>query len=420
MHVGEVGRVAPLRRRVPEWFVRVAAAGTLATDSDDVRLRKATLTLSVGMITLGGLLWAAMYATLGLHRSAAIPLAYSILSLLNLLALAAWKQYGLFRSTQLLLILWLPFLLQWSLGGFIASGAVMIWALLAPIGALLFHGTRPAVGWFLAYVALAALSTVLEAQAAFWAAPLPPSIRVASFALNLGTVSTIVLLLLGYFVRETAKAQDRSERLLLNILPKPIADRLKRDPRTIADAFTEVTVLFADLVDFTKFSAGLSPEGLVAVLNDVFSAFDQLADRHGLEKIKTIGDAYMVVGGLPNPQPAHAEAVAEMALAMQDTLDKVCANRGCGQLFLRIGLNTGPVVAGVIGQKKFTYDLWGDTVNIASRMESQAMTGRIQVTQATYERLRARYVLEPRGTIDVKGKGPMTTYFLLGRDDESA
>ncbi len=419
MQVGEVGQVAPLRRRVPEWLVRVAAAGTLPTDSDDVRLRKATLTLSVGMITLAGLLWGAMYAALGLHRSATIPLAYSVLSLLNLLALAAWKQYGFFRFIQLLLILWLPFLLQWSLGGFIASGAVMIWALLAPIGALLFHGTRPAVGWFLAYVALAVLSAVLEAQVTSWAAPLPLSIRVASFTLNLGTVSTIVLLLLGYFVRETAKAQDRSERLL-NILPKPIADRLKRDPRTIADAFTEVTVLFADLVDFTKFSAGLSPEELVAVLNDVFSAFDQLADRHGLEKIKTIGDAYMVVGGLPSPQPAHAEAAAEMALAMQETLDKVCANRGCGQLFLRIGLNTGPVVAGVIGQKKFTYDLWGDTVNTASRMESQAMTGRIQVTQATYERLRARYVLKLRGTIDVKGKGPMTTYFLLGRDGESA
>lgn len=418
MRVIELDRPSVAPRRVPDWLIRLASAGTLPSDDDETRLRKATLTLSVGMITVAGFLWSGMYAALGLYRSAAIPLVYSAYSVLNLAALMLWKRYSFFRFIQILLILWLPFLLQWSLGGFVASGAVMIWALLAPLGALLFHGTRPAVGWFLTYLVLAVFSAAVEGRVAASVPPVPLVVRVAFFALNLGMVSIIVFLLLRYFIQETEKARDRSERLLLNILPKPIADRLKREPRTIADSYTEVTVLFADLVDFTKISAGFGPEELVALLNDIFSAFDQLADRLGLEKIKTIGDAYMVVGGLPAPLSTHAEAVAEMALAMQETLDRICAQRGTSQLLLRIGVHTGPVIAGVIGQKKFIYDLWGDTVNTASRMESHGVPGRIQVTQATYERLHARYVFEPRGTIDVKGKGPMSTYFLLGRQSQ--
>lgn len=403
------------RRRIPEWLVQLAAVGTVPSDSDDVRLRKATLTLSVEMITLAGILWGAMYVALGQYRSSIFPFAYSVLSIINLITLAFWKRYAIFRFIQILLILWLPFLLQWSLGGFVASGAVMVWALLAPIGALLFHGRRPATGWFLAYLVLAVFSAAIEGRVATWSMPLPLSVRVGFFALNVGTVSAVVFLVLRYFVQEMEKAQDRSERLLLNILPKSIADRLRREPQTIADAFAEVTVLFADIVDFTKFSTKLSAEELVAFLNEVFSSFDRLADRYGLEKIKTIGDAYMVVGGLPGSGPRSAEAVAEMALRMAETLEKICVERGIIRLALRMGLNTGPVVAGVIGQKKFIYDLWGDTVNTASRMESQSLPGRIQVTEATFEQLRHKFEFEARGAIEVKGKGPMTTYFLLRR-----
>jgi adenylate cyclase len=406
------------RRWIPEWLVQLAAVGTMPSESDDVRLRKATLTLSVEMITLAGFLWGAMYVALGQYRSSIFPFAYSLISILNLIALALWKRYAVFRFIQILAILWLPFLLQWSLGGFVASGAVLVWALLAPIGALLFHGIRPATGWFLAYLVLAVFSAGIEGRVAMWATPLPLSVRVAFFALNVGAVSTVVFLVLRYFVREMEKAQDRSERLLLNILPKPIADRLRRDPSTIADALTEVTVLFADIVDFTKFSAKLSAEELVAFLNEVFSSFDHLADRYGLEKIKTIGDAYMVVGGLPSSHHQSAEAVAEMALRMGETLEKICVDRRIIRLALRIGVHTGPVVAGVIGQKKFIYDLWGDTVNTASRMESQSLPGRIQVTEATFERLRQKFEFEPRGAIEVKGKGPMATYFLLRRSDD--
>src|SRR5919199_3640989 len=208
--------------------------------------------------------------------------------------------------------------------------------------------------------------------------------------------------------------QEQTENLLLNILPKPIAERLKLEPSTIADSFEEVSVLFADLVGFTEFSSRRSAKQLVEVLNVIFSEFDQLAEKHDLEKIKTIGDAYMVVAGLPTPRPDHAIAIAEMALDMQAEMLRI--GEDTGEAFkLRIGINSGPVIAGVIGIKKFVYDLWGDTVNIASRMESQGVDGAIQVTAATYELLRDKYLFEERGVIFVKGKGDMSVYLLTGR-----
>ena len=207
--------------------------------------------------------------------------------------------------------------------------------------------------------------------------------------------------------------QEKSDRLLLNILPQAIAERLKQDQSIIADTFAEVTVLFADIVGFTQISSQISPSELVSLLNEIFSTFDRLAEKHGLEKIKTIGDAYMVVGGLPMPRSDHAEAIAEMALDMQQAIADF-SNSHKQDFRIRIGIHSGPVVAGVIGIKKFIYDLWGDTVNTANRMESHGLPGRIQVTSATYERLQDKYLLHSRGTIEVKGKGEMNTYFLTG------
>jgi class 3 adenylate cyclase len=211
--------------------------------------------------------------------------------------------------------------------------------------------------------------------------------------------------------------REKSERLLLNILPAPIAERLKQGESIIADSFAEVTVLFADIVGFTSFSAPMSPAEVVTLLNEIFSIFDRLAEQHSLEKIKTMGDAYMVVSGVPTPRPDHAEAIADMALAMQRDIAGFNATHD-NSLSMRIGINTGPVVAGVIGTTKFSYDLWGDTVNIASRMESHGIAGKIQVTGATYGRLQDKYLLERRGRIEVKGKGEMLTYFLLEKREE--
>jgi class 3 adenylate cyclase len=226
------------------------------------------------------------------------------------------------------------------------------------------------------------------------------------------------VLLLGEAVR-TRRAlrleQEKSERLLLNVLPAPIAGRLKQTEGVIADGFPDVTVLFADIVDFTRRSERIAPEQVVQALNDLFSVFDQHARQRGLEKIKTVGDAYMVAGGLPDPRPDHAEAVIEMAMAMRDEVARR-SDPGGQPLAVRIGIDTGPVVAGVIGTSKFSYDLWGDTVNTASRMESQGVAGCIQVTARTYERLKDGYRFERRGPISVKGKGEIVTYFLVGRN----
>lgn len=208
--------------------------------------------------------------------------------------------------------------------------------------------------------------------------------------------------------------QAKSELLLLNILPKPIAERLKAGERTIADNFSDVTVLFADIVGFSQLSSHLSPPELVEFLNHIFSLFDELADKYELEKIKTIGDAYMVVGGLPMPRPDHAQAIAQMALDMIDATNQLKTNHG-EKIAMRIGISTGSVEAGVIGTKKFSYDLWGDTVNTASRMESHGIPGRIQVTTSTYECLANDFLFENRGMIPVKGKGEMLTYLLMGK-----
>ncbi len=208
--------------------------------------------------------------------------------------------------------------------------------------------------------------------------------------------------------------REKSDRLLLNILPSAIAERLKQNSSTLADSFPEVTVLFADLVGFTKIASRTTPTELVTLLNEIFSAFDRLAEWHGLEKIKTIGDAYMVVGGLPVPRSEHAEAIAEMALDMLEEISSFRTKEG-EPLSLRIGIATGPAVAGVIGLRKFSYDLWGDTVNTASRMESHGKAGSIQVTAATYQILRDKYLFQERGEIDVKGKGKMRAYFLSGK-----
>ncbi|GAB4292392.1 MAG: hypothetical protein Fur0025_28100 [Oscillatoriaceae cyanobacterium] len=227
-----------------------------------------------------------------------------------------------------------------------------------------------------------------------------------------GTVSDITMRKL---VQEALQFQrEQTETLLLNILPQPIAQRLKQEESTIADHFEAVSVLFADLVGFTEFSSRKSPQELVQVLNRIFSGFDELAERHGLEKIKTIGDAYMVVAGLPIPRKDHGEAIAHMALEMLAEMERINAEIG-EYLTIRIGINSGPVVAGVIGIKKFIYDLWGDTVNIASRMESTGLPGAIQVTAATKKLLSRKFQFEQRGAILIKGRGEINTYFLLGR-----
>jgi len=298
---------------------------------------------------------------------------------------------------------------------------VALWAFACPVGALLFVGTRQAVPWFLAFGALVVFSGLIDPALADGAPPIPEGVAVSFFVLNVLGVLGTVYVLLQYFVRARERAlaeleieRAKSERLLLNVLPASVASRLKESDEVIADGFDAATVLFADIVGFTPLAQELPPADVIVLLDRVFAGWDGLAARHGVEKIKTIGDAYMVAAGLPRPRRDHAEAIAEMALEMGSEVER-CAGESELPLEVRIGIDSGPVVAGVIGRAKFAYDLWGDTVNTASRMESHGIPGAIQVTERTHERLRERYELSRRGTIEVKGKGPMTTYLLLGR-----
>ena len=245
----------------------------------------------------------------------------------------------------------------------------------------------------------------------------------ASSAIGVGTIGSLFGLYYRWLVTQAeealAEANARSERLLLNILPGPIAERLKAEESPIADRVDEVTVLFADVVGFTPLSQRLSPDELVLLLNRIFSSFDDLSDRFGLEKVATIGDGYVAVSGLPSARPDHISAAADMAFAMRDALSQHVVP-GYGPLAMRFGLATGAVVAGVIGKRKFRYDLWGDTVNTASRMESHGEPGMIHVTADIYRALADRYVFESRGEIPIKGKGMMETYFLLSPSEPSA
>lgn len=405
------------------WLRRLGRIGWSEQDSGDLALQKSALTYCATFITVLASIWVGIYWYLGLHLAAAVPVLYQVVSIAGLVAFWRTKRFRVLRDLQLILMLLLPFTLQWSLGGFEAGSAVALWALVTPMGAILWS-LRPA-RWFAAFLGLLALSAIIEPTLA--PADVPPALQRGFFVLNLGAPSLTGFLLLRYFLRERDAAREaladehrelqveraRSERLLLNVLPASIAGRLKDGERTIADA-GEATVVFADVVDFTTFAHRRAPGQVVELLNDVFTWLDELADGFGLEKIKTIGDEYMAVAGLPTPHADHVAIAAEMALALIETRPPLLDDEGM-PLRMRVGIDTGPVVAGVIGRRKFSYDLWGDTVNTASRMESTGVPGRIQVTGGVVEAVRERYRFEPRGEIHVKGKGPMETWFLLGR-----
>jgi len=392
--------------------------GIEAEDSDELRLQKTVLFLSSLMMASFGIMWGIVYWVYGQKIAALIPMAYSILSFLSISVFIFSRRYRSFRFSQLLLSLLLPFLLMIALGGFVNSSAVILWSLTSPVGAILFMGRRPAIGWFLGYLVLVIFSGFIQAFIQPYKL-LPESLVIAFFVLNIVAVSLVAFVLLQYFVHQKNiaykllhKEQEKSESLLLNVLPKEIVPILKENKGTIAERFEEVSILFADMVGFTPLSTEIAPEDMVDLLNEIFSNFDILVEKYGVEKIRTIGDNYMIASGVPVPREDHAIALASLAIEMREYLDTLPKLHG-NKIMYRIGINSGSVVAGVIGKQKFHYDVWGDAVNLASRMESQGVGGRVQITNETRELLKNHYNCERRGEIDIKGKGPLMTWFLL-------
>src|ERR1700729_312999 len=375
------------------------------SDSDETALRKRiAVVLCAGTLPMT-LLWSAIYLAIGAPIAAVIPGFYTAFTPINTAIFAYTRNFRFYRFSQLLLILLLPWLLTLSLGGFRQSSIVIIWAALCPLGSLLLEDLRSTSFWIVGFVVLLTLSAAL--QPVLSPATLPEPFVTWFFVLNVGAVIAITFGLLYHFVGRRNFFQQQAEMLLLNILPKEISDALKAEQRTIADQYTDVSILFADVVGFTPMAAEMTPMELVGLLDQVFLCFDGLVEKYDLEKIKTIGDCYMVASGVPRRRSDHATALVDLALDMHAA---VAGTRfGGRQLAFRIGINSGPVVAGIIGRKKFTYDLWGESVNLASRMESHGRTRCIQTPRNTYELIKDAFDCEAPGWIDVKGAGDLNT-----------
>ena len=392
---------------------RLILLGVSDRDDERQRLGKATTNVISLIVTSLAPFWAAAYLMLDRPVSAAIPGCYSIFSAASLLWTARTGRMPGSPAARMILIGTLPIALQWTLGGFEQGSVVVLWAFAAPLLALVVYGARAGTRWFVVFVAAIVISGFFEPTLRAAVEPLPSRIQAAFFVLNIAAPLTAVLVTLAYFVRQRDAANARTENLLLHILPGSIVRRLTSGETQIADRHEHATVLFADIVGFTAFADATSPERIVTLLSRAFVELDDLAARHGLEKIKTLGDGYLAVAGVTTPRPDHALAATAMALEVESTLVRVLADQW-PQIRMRVGLATGPVMAGVIGTERFSFDVWGDTVNTASRMASLADPGCVQVTEETRTVVGDRYRVERRDAVQVKGKGLMTTYVVLG------
>ena len=396
----------------------VVNIGSDPSDSEDMRLQKSSLVLGSFMFIFAGAFWGILYFVFGQTIAGWIPFSYAVVSLLSMIVFHVTRRFQFFLVSQLLLILLLPFLLMIALGGFIQSSGIILWSLISPLVALLFFEPRRALRWLAAFLGLVFVSGFLEPRSLV-SSSLPPVLVTLFFVLNIGAVSTIVITLLAYFVGQKnllfgllRAEQAKSESLLLNILPKDVATRLKQGEEMIADQYDSVSILFVDLVDFTPLSATSEPKAMLALLGDIFSYFDQLVEKYGVSKIETVGDSYMMAAGLPTHCENHAALLTHLALDIRAYFERGVFLEE-QPVHCRMGMNSGPIMAGVIERKKISYNVWGDTVNTASRMQSHGIPGQIQVSEATYEFIKDKFICEPRGTVNVKGKGEMKVWLVI-------
>lgn len=380
-------------------------------DSQEIRLEKFTIFLVAGACTVAGSIWSLMYMfVFGWGLTAQLPFLFTII-VGSALIISHWRKnhhYAIYA--QIICIIYITTFIQWSIGGVFDSGFVMVWAFLGPICALMFFSVRQSIFWYFMFLLNLAITVFFNEFFASRGNLVPESTKLFFFLMNLGVASFVVFVFAGYYVTTAKIERGKANKLLLNVLPQDIANRLKEENGTIADGYSEISVLFADVVGFTPLSETLTPHQSVEILDEIFTFFDILADKYDLEKIRTIGDGYMVIGGAPRPKADHAQAIAQMALDMNAYMENHI--NGGNPLKIRIGINSGPAVAGIIGTTKFHYDVWGDAVNTAARMESHGEPGKIQIGPGTYELIKDNFICTPRGVVDVKGKGSMQTWFL--------
>jgi adenylate cyclase len=387
--------------------------------SDDVRLQRIILRMLAAFSSIAGVVWGLILLAFG-ESAGLYPIVYAILSIPTLIMWRTITRLDYLIRYQLILVTAIPFVFALALGGYVGSGAMVLWSVLGPFGALLFLSNRQAVGFLAVYlgmlvaIAVAYPTVTVENELADW-------VILMFFVLNIGAASAVVFGLLRYFVRENRKIhgllqieQDKSEMLLSNVLPKEVAQVLKNSDQTVAEQYDSVSILFADVVGFTPLAESLAPHELVEMLNTMFTHFDELVSGCRAEKIGTIGDSYMVVAGAPHRDLDHAAILAELALEMMKVAQKDATTAGPNLTF-RMGINTGPVVAGVIGTTRLHYDVWGDAVNLASRLESHGVPGKIQIGPATHDAIHDRFHCIHRGAIPIKGKGEIDTWFLEDR-----
>ncbi len=393
-------------RRLLDQALSIAAE---AGDDDDLRLRKRVAVIA-GYVTIGAVLILPLVGTATfLTVVAALAIAMAMAG--NLILLARTRRFTRFVIVSLLAGAAYTLFADTAEGGLAASGGCVVWALLIPVFAILFLGPRQAIPWYGLFVGVLVTIILIDPLVSARPAPAPYWIQLTYWFENIAVPGTIIFLLLRYTDIRRLGAQARSDELLTNAIPASIAARLKHGEQRIAERYSDTTILFSDIVGFTPWALRTDPDRVVALLDQLFTSFDELASTHGIEKIKTIGDAYMAASGAPEARSDHAEAALAMASAMLVAFNDWRADNA-PDLALRIGLASGDVVAGVIGEQRAQFDLWGDAVNLASRMEATGVPGRIQVAQSTWALLRDRHAFEARKPMEIKGLGLTPTYLL--------
>lgn len=404
----------------PSWIQAVANWATAEGDDSETQVRKRVMVMATVIAMVIVTPWGLFYIGLGLPITGAIPLTYVVISAGILSYAARTKRVNGLLVSQLGMFLVLPMLVHVSLGGFANSSGVAMYSAVLPVGVLSFANAKHSGLWFGAFAAVVLALVPFESALAKRAPELPEAVIGAFFAVNIVTTALITFLSLDVYVRsrnrlaaDLAFERERSDRLLLNVLPPPIAQRLKDGETVIADRHDRVAVLFADIVGFTPLSEALDPEELMADLNALFSEMDELAQDAGVEKVKTIGDAFMAMSGADG-RATDTRALVDLAIKIQEY--SATASIGPREsIEMRCGIDVGPVVAGVIGNSRFIYDVYGDTVNMASRMESHGLPGEIHVTERVRNELDGVHEFTECGPIDIKGIGPTRTY-LVKRD----